>query len=119
MILFIVSVLLVHERIPAYTHTHAWFQFSSLSLCLANALNDPGSSGKKKIITIPERHAEYLIFCKNISLTDTYGDYLYTTSILHGKCLSLIAKCLNEVLVVAKRELSKSKTTIKGTVYMG
>jgi hypothetical protein len=45
-LLFIYVGLLVHQRIPAYTHTHAWFQFASLSLSLANALNDPGSSGK-------------------------------------------------------------------------
>ena len=76
--------LLVHQRIPAYTHTHAWFQFASLSLSLANALNDSGSS-------------------------DFYEDYLYTTGILHGKCLALILKCLNEVLAVAKLTVKKEK----------
>ncbi|CAB4018648.1 zinc finger ZZ-type and EF-hand domain-containing 1-like [Paramuricea clavata] len=85
--------LLVHQRIPAYTHTHAWFQFASLSLSLANALNDPGSS-------------------------DAYGDYLYTIGILHGKCLSLIVKCLNEVLTVAKLTVEKEQEDARQAVLL-
>ena len=42
--------LSAEQRIPAYTHTHSWFQFAALSLSLANTLNDPGSSGKKILL---------------------------------------------------------------------
>ena len=41
------SRILFPQLIPAYTHTHAWYQFAVLSLTLANALNDPVTNGKK------------------------------------------------------------------------
>lgn len=40
-----------------------------------------------------------------ISFIDTYGDYLYITGVLHGKCLALITKCLNEALRAAEGAL--------------